>query len=82
MKQYELIASSYSVVEATLGSDSPGLTPLRVVAITAKGILVANQAEASFTIAIGSEDAISLANAIIEYSKGVPSPQDQTKGIK
>lgn len=72
-----MVANSYSVQEATLSTDTPGLKPLRVMSITTKGILLANQAEASFTIALGSQDARSLAEAIVKYAESVPPTTEQ-----
>lgn len=82
MKSYELVSSSYTITEGVLGSDTPGLPALRVVIIKVGGVLLANQAEALFTIAIGSNDAKALAAAITEYANGVPTPQEQLEGVK
>lgn len=76
-----MVASSYSVQEGMLATDTEGLVPLRVMTITTRGILLANQAEASFTIALGSQDARSLAEAIIKYAESVPSTTEQVGAL-
>jgi hypothetical protein len=79
VKTYDLITAQWAAQEGTLAYDDLGLMPLRVIILEAKGLLVANQSNAHFRLAITSGQAEAVAKVLAGLAKTIPSPEDQLK---